>query len=519
MNNEEITKIEKSLIGVSDYNIERWILYLTLLNTNLQEVFPSLGLVEEMFVSKIGKNVFRTILEFTSNQKTLDFEILSDALVKYHTDEELNTFFVFDRLNRPNESLYNDYILVFKRLFKRNEFLDYTLKAQEAVKKRDDETLDGIKSKLQDFSFDIEDDNPEIGTVSQEYLADQWEQLLEGDEEAVKKGQPIYTGYKSFDEKIGGFERGNMVVLGARPSIGKSMTMLNLMESMHSEWYKVMYFSQEMYTRYILSRILARNLKIDLKKFKNPEKLEEKEKKKIREFIEEFKADKTRHLYYNPDMTSADILAAAKEVKKKYGLDAIFIDYLGKIKPNSRNFNRSTNEIITEVSEQIFRLGSALDVVVITASQLSRWSQKNTAEGSLYIPKMEDLRDSGSIEQDADIIFGLSMDRNAQKGWFKGQPPLDYHLTCLKNRNGPMADITLQYFPIYNKLEDWFSAIEEKTTETTPSPAFINTNNAEILNMDMDSDAADFLSLFDKENKLTPEDEVEEAEIVEDEQV
>lgn len=416
---EEQKRAEKSLLGVSDYNIERGILFLLVYNNNLQEKFPELNLREDMFLSPIGKAVYNILLEANNNNEFIDFKILEDKLAKKYTGEDLNNFFLLDKTWRPQEVLFDEYIQVFKRLYKRKEFLDELSNAEVAIKERDDDRLNGIKDKLQNFEFDTKEDDNEIGTIEASFLVESFNKMLDGDAEAKKRGEPLKTGLKDFDALIGGVERGNMIVLGARPSIGKSMTMLNIMESMHSLGYKVMYFSQEMQTRYVFNRIVARNLKINAKKFKDPSSFTPEERTQIKEYLEEYANDHSRHLYYNPDMSSADILAAAKKVKKKYGLDAIFIDYLGKIKPNSRLYkNRSMNDIVTEISGQIFALGSALNVAVFTASQLSRSGQKNQAEGSLYIPRMEDLRDSGSIEQDADMIFGLSMDRDAQKNWY-----------------------------------------------------------------------------------------------------
>lgn len=471
--------------GISDFNVERAILSNFIDNQEQQQDFLAYKMSVDMFNNKMSKAVFLQLQEACVNSKPLDFLLLIDQLSKESfLEAEINDYFTFTTFE-PVVELLPHYVKSLKHTYNRKQLLWIISKIKESIEKRDDKVIAWLKHELESFSFSIEDEDSEIGIMSNTVVADEMLKFLEGDEEMKQKNEPLFTGYKSLDEATGWFERGNMIVLGARPSIGKSMAMINIMEQMHSQGYKVMYFSQEMYARYVYRRIISRNLKINSKKLSDPDKLTETEKNKIKKYLKDLKSDTTRHIYYNNDMSSVDIYAAAKQIKQKYWLDAIFIDYLGKIEPNSRIYKgRSTNEIITEVSKQIFRLWPSLNVAVFTASQLSRWGEKNNTE-AIYQPKMSDLRDSGSIEQDADIIFGLSMDRDEKNKCYLDSDCVDYHFTWLKNRNGSINNVVMSFYPTIWTLKD---KLDEETTiikeNKVPTPSLLKTDWVEEITID-----------------------------------
>lgn len=483
-------KEEKALRWISDYNIERAILSVFLDNVDIQEDFLWKKLTAEMFDNKLSRAIFLEFQNSCLKSEKLDFLVLLDKISRDFVEYEVNDYFTFTTFT-PEKELLDEYILSLKKTHKRRELNKIIQNFYNSTEARDNKKLAHLKSELENFEFDVEDEDSQIGTIDNKKMAEDFEKFIDLDEELLREGIPLYTGYKELDRATGWFDRGNMVVLGARPSVGKSMAMINIMESMHENGYKVMYFSQEMYAHYVYHRIISRNLEINSKKFKDPSRLTESEKKEIKKYMKKIKEDTNRHVYYNDDMSCVDIFTAAKQVKQKYWLDAIFIDYLGKIEPNSRLYKgRSTNEIVTEVSKQIFRLWKALNVVVFTASQLSRAGEKNNTSG-LYRPKTTDLRDSGSIEQDADIIFGLTMDTDAKKQCLNKNDSVDYHFIGLKNRNGGIADVIMKFHPTIGKLKETFFETPENKEWVEETPNLLKTNNTEILNLLSEEDELD----------------------------
>lgn len=502
---DETRKELEAVRWISDRNVERAILTSFIYNQELQQDFLSYKMSVDMFNDKMSKAIFLELQDASVNSKKLDFLILIDNLSKEFMEYEFNDYFTFTTFEPVIELLPN-YVKSLKHTYNRKQLLWIVSQIKEWVEKRDDKVVAWLKHTLENFSFSVEEEDSEIGIMSNAVVAEEMMKFIEGDEEIKKKNEPLYTGYKSLDEATGWFERGNMIVLGARPSIGKSMAMINIMEQMHSQWYKVMYFSQEMYARYVYRRIISRNLKINSSKLSEPEKLTEKEKKKIADYLKKLEKDTRRHIYYNNDMSSVDIYAAAKQIKQKYWLDAIFIDYLGKIEPNSRLYKgRSTNEIITEVSKQIFRLWPSLNVAVFTASQLSRWWEKNNTE-AIYRPQMSDLRDSGSIEQDADIIFGLSMDRDEKNKCLLDSDYVEYHFTGLKNRNGSINNVVLNFYPTIGTLKDKLDEASQANTNLnkTPTPSKLKTDWVESISID-DIDKPSIINLATEKNAVIVE--------------
>lgn len=258
------------------------------------------------------------------------------------------------------------------------------------------------------------------------------------DYEKRKKIEPIKTGYKTIDEKIGNMLGGDMMILAAATGMGKTCMMLNMATSMAKQGKKVLIFSLEMNKEQLINRIVSAEQGISNSQIRNME-LSKTDEKKYWEYVysEDFlKLDIRICTEYN--ITTSRI----RNIVLGSDADIVFIDYLGLI--NSPN-RQSSYERVSEISRDIKLLAMESKKPFIVLHQLNRAS----ADRKDKTPVLSDLRDSGKIEQDADIITFVFRpayyDGTADKGFIQ--------LIIAKNRHGESgARCNLRFAPVTQKI-------------------------------------------------------------------
>lgn len=217
----------------------------------------------------------------------------------------------------------------------------------------------------------------------------------------------VKTGIRDLDEKNGGFMPGNVVVIGARPGVGKSAFMGQLAMSMARNKKKVGIISLEMSNNEIAGRLASLDSGVDFQKiYRN---LFEDERQQQR-FFEKISSDTINLPIYVSDSTmvnTIDIRAKADKLKAKHGLDILFIDYLQLISADQPK-NKTRENIISEISRSTKIMAKEMGIPIVILCQLNRESTKRT--GDSRYPVLSDLRESGAIEQDADIVMFLHRD-------------------------------------------------------------------------------------------------------------
>ena len=239
-------------------------------------------------------------------------------------------------------------------------------------------------------------------------------------------GMGLSTGLYRVDEATGGFHRGELVILAARPSIGKSA--MGVQFGIHSAERNrpAMFVTLEMTGRDIALRQLASRLGLDVRDIRNG--LSDTESARAVAYQESLR-DTPFHLWTSRKATMAKIRAAAKVQKATTGLDILIVDYLGLITPDDRRKQRW--EQVSESSAALKSLAMELQIPVLVLCQLGREAEK-------MAPRLDHLRDSGSIEQDADVVMLLHREsRDSQMAT----------LDIAKNRNGATGVLSLGFNP------------------------------------------------------------------------
>ena len=250
----------------------------------------------------------------------------------------------------------------------------------------------------------------------------------------------ISTGYDKIDNALSGLHPSDLVILAARPSVGKTSLALDIARrSAQSQKTPVGIFSLEMSTSQLIERLLATESRLDAwrmrtGKIKSPEDLT----------ALNDAADRLRSLpIYIDDrsgMSTLTIRSTARRMKREHGIKMLIVDYLQLIAPLEGRNNDSMVHHITEVSRTLKQVARELSIPVLALSQLSRDVEKR--EGK---PRLSDLRDSGSIEQDADVVMFLHRRTDQMYEGESDDAPIPIDLMIEKHRNGPTGKVALQF--------------------------------------------------------------------------
>jgi replicative DNA helicase len=245
----------------------------------------------------------------------------------------------------------------------------------------------------------------------------------------------IPTGLKDLDKLLAGLQRSDLVVIAARPSMGKTALMLNMSLDIATKAKQgsVLYFSLEMSKEQLVDRLLAAEAGVDAWKLRTGEGLNDDDFERLSAAMGEL-AEAPIFIDDTSGITVSDLRTKARRLHHQYPLAAIMVDYLQLMSGGSR-FASSANRVqeISEISRSLKVLARELNVPVVAASQLSRSVESRNPP----IPQLADLRESGSIEQDADIVAFIYRPHY----YDDSADPNITELHIKKHRNGPTKNI------------------------------------------------------------------------------
>lgn len=265
-----------------------------------------------------------------------------------------------------------------------------------------------VKEQIYQLTKAIQEINQGVYTKDWQDMSELIYGLMKHQEEiALNNGQGITTGIPILDRENGGFFPGQLIVIGARPSVGKSAFMGQMAIAMAKKGVKVGIISLEMNNNEIAARLSSLESNMDFKMiFRNLYRDEDQKTiwyDKMRDIVNLpiFVSDKTK-------VTAVDIKAKASKLKNAEGLGCIFVDYLQLVNSEESFKNRTRENEVSQISRMGKLIAKDLNVPVIFLCQLNR--QVTQRKGNDRYPVLSDLRESGSIEQDADVVMFLHRD-------------------------------------------------------------------------------------------------------------
>ncbi len=265
-------------------------------------------------------------------------------------------------------------------------------------------------------------------------------------------GQGVKTGFKDLDALTNGFHPGNMIVLAARPAVGKSTLGLDIARyaSIHKGETSVI-FSLEMSRSEITMRMLSAEARVPLNNIRSGNLTEEEWSRMARRMGEISQAP--MFIDDSPNLSLMEIRAKSRRLKQRHNLKLIVIDYLQLMTSGKRVENRQQE--VSEFSRQLKLLAKELNVPVVAISQLNRSPEQRSDKK----PMLSDLRESGSIEQDADVVILLHREDLYDSQNRSGEADL----IVAKHRNGPTRTITVSaqlHFARFTDMAATFSTSE-----------------------------------------------------------
>jgi len=289
-----------------------------------------------------------------------------------------------------------------------------------------------------------------------ETLGEAWDRLekLHKSEEKIR-GVP--TGYRELDNRLSGFQKSDLIILAARPSMGKTSLALDIARQVACvHEIPVGIFSLEMSSQQLVDRILAAESRVDAWKLRTGQLKSDSEFMNIQAALDRL----SRAPIYFDDTPSNGILnirSVARRLKREHKIELIIVDYLQLI-TTPRGYDSMVQQV-TEISRGLKGLARELDIPVIALSQLSRAIEQRRDK-----PRLSDLRDSGSLEQDADVVMFI---HRADRYKDDDEKTNIAEILIEKHRNGPTGKVEL-YF---DEKRSTFLSLE-KDTKTTNEDAF-----------------------------------------------
>lgn len=263
--------------------------------------------------------------------------------------------------------------------------------------------------------------------------------------EADESNQPITTGFGSLDRVLGGFHRSDVIVLAARPGFGKSTLALNIGLNAAKNGNTVSIFSLETGIDQVTHRMAAAQARINIQNIRN-DNLTDVERDRLSDAYG-YLSDMHIHVDDTAIQTASAMSAKARRLKLRTGLDFLIVDYLQLISGSSIvGCEANRMQEMSEISRCLKAIARDLNIPVLAVSQLSRVvEQRKTHE-----PRLADLRDSGSIEQDADVVIFIHRDDKdmSEEEWNRRNPTQVYprgraQIIIAKHRHGPTASLEM----------------------------------------------------------------------------
>jgi len=296
------------------------------------------------------------------------------------------------------------------------------------------EEVDNILDKAEKIIFGLASFSKKTFVDIKDTLADAWDRFDKlHKSDGSLRGIP--TGFKELDNKLAGLQNSDLIILAARPSMGKTSLALDIARHVAcKEKVPVGIFSLEMSSQQLVDRMIASESRVDSWKLRTGKLSTDEEFSRIRDALDTL-SKAPIYIDDEPSNTITRMKAVARRLKSEYGLGLLIVDYLQLMTP--RKDSDSMVQQITEISRSLKALARELDVPVLALSQLSRAVEQRRGK-----PRLSDLRDSGSIEQDADVVMFIHREDKYNAESSKKNIA---EILIEKHRNGPTGKIELYF--------------------------------------------------------------------------
>ena len=464
--------MQKSFENLKDNDIEIIVLAYLLKHPDLLDShFEDIN--SDLFANLENLKIFKVLNDFHQSQKNISIETIKNYIpdIQSQTLKDLSS--QIDQIVFSKD-IFQNYLESLHELYLRREIFKIT--QSKNLESTSFDTSNSIKSIVLDLEkklFDLSNikkdsyEFKDFATVTKSSL-----QIVEKAFKKKGKYSGIISGFSDLDDKLGGLQNSDLIILAGRPSMGKTALATNIAFnaakyfSSDEENASAVMFSLEMSAEQIGLRILAEQAKIPSDKLRKGE-LNEKDSLELSNAYQE-----THKLNFffddSPNLTVSELRSKLRRYKNNYNIKLVLIDYLQLIKPEGNRDNR-VNEL-SEITRNLKQLAKEFDLPVVALSQLSRQVENRDDKR----PLLSDLRESGSIEQDADVVMFIyresyylqrneptrSSDETQEsyqkkhEAWRNRNEEVfnKAELIIAKQRNGPTGKVDLYFDDKYTKF-------------------------------------------------------------------
>ncbi len=407
----------------------------------------------EHFYADVNASIFAAMITLYEEHEPLDVVSVTAQLKKDGTLKRVGgATYVQELLNVvPTSAHAQKYARIIQENYTKRRLIELGAKVTElAFKDQGDakEILDNAEREM--FAISQQTTRRDFIPIK-DALASSFDRLDELHKRAGGlRGVP--TGFNDVDFRLAGMQDSNLLILAARPGTGKTAMILNIAQyAAVKEKIPVGVFSLEMSKEELVDRLLVAQADIDAWKLKTG-KLSDDDFTKLSEAMGEL-AEAPIYIDDTPGLNILEMRTKARRLQVEHGVKLIIVDYL-QLADSGRKFDNRVQEV-SVISQSLKNLARELRLPVLACSQLSRAVESRGTR----VPELSDLRESGSIEQDADVVMFLYREEGDQTQWGAQIPT---KLRIAKHRNGPLGEVDL----IFRGDRIRFYGIERKREET-----------------------------------------------------
>ena len=396
-------------------------------------------LLSKDFYKPEHQTIFQAILELFEKSKPIDIlSVTSRLKEKKQLKDVGGSSYLTELVNSVPTTAHINY---YADLIKKKSIFRGLITASSEINEKAfvadqeaDEFLDEVERKI--FAISQESTTSHFSHIKED-LKDAYERI-EKLHQGERKLRGVSTGFEELDNLLSGFQKSDLIVLGARPSFGKTALALDIVRNIATkENLPVGFFSLEMSREQIVDRLIAAEAQVALWKLRTGRLTDDIEFEMIQEALDRL----SKAPLFIDDTPSPNILemrSMARRLQIEHGLSLLVIDYLQLIQP--RTVSQNMVQQVTEISRGLKSLARELNTPILAVSQLSRAVEQR----EMKIPRLADLRESGSIEQEADVVlFIYRKDRDRVDVPLEEQNMAEILIS--KHRNGPLGAVKLRF--------------------------------------------------------------------------
>jgi replicative DNA helicase len=390
------------------------------------------------FYSERNRMIFEMVWKLHQNSEPIDLLTVSQKLKERNQLDQVGGRTYLTQILESVPSSAN--IRFYAEIVEKKHRLRQLISSAEHISAlgfNEHEELDIILDKAEKSIFEITNySNTQTLIAMKDTLGDAWERI-DRLHKSTGELRGIPTGFAGLDNKLAGLQKSDLIILAARPSMGKTSLALDIARNTAVKYKTpVVIFSLEMSSQQLIDRMLASQAKVDAWKLRRGRLSREEDFDNIRDALDTL----SQAPIFIDDKPANNILtmrSTCRKLKSEQNLGLIVVDYLQLMVPNQSRNSDNVVQQVTEISRSLKALAREMDVPVLALSQLSRAVEQRGGR-----PRLSDLRDSGSIEQDADVVMFIHREDKMKE---ESERNNIAEILIEKHRNGPTGKVDLYF--------------------------------------------------------------------------